>query len=162
MPEEVHMRRAFAALCAAGLLLTVLAPGAAAGGPPAKVTITSTMVNIPDQGNVGTFDVVGTAPICSHGDVYDINYVFGALLPGKLRQILVTKAFVCPGEEDGFLLKMQVHEDLTGAGSETFTWVIFKGFGAFEKLRGQGSGSTVSSDWATGPWINTYEGFVVD
>jgi hypothetical protein len=155
------MRRAMAVLCSVGLLLTVLAPGVAAGGPPETVTITSEMVNIPDEGNVGTFDVVGTAPFCSHGDVYDINYVFGALIPGKLREILVTKAFVCPGGEDAFLVKMQVHEDLTGAGSETFTWVIFKGFGAFEKLRGQGSGSTVSSNWATGPWVNTYQGFVI-
>lgn len=48
-------------------------------------------------------------------------------------------------------MKMQVHEDLTGGGSETFTWVIFKGFGAFEKLRGQGSGSTVSSGLGHGP-----------
>ena len=159
MPEEVHMRRAFAALCSVALLLTVLAPGVAAGGPPEKVTITSTMESVPGQGNVGTFSVVGTEAICDHGDVYDINYVFGALLPGKLREILVTKAFVC-SPEDGFLVKMQVHEDLA-LGREHFTWVIFKGFGAYERLRGQGSGSTVSSDWANGPWDNTYQGFVI-
>ena len=155
------MRRVIAALCSVVLLLTVLAPGVAAGGPPEKVTITSEMRNIPDEGNIGSFDVVGTAPFCHHGDVYDIGYVFGALIPGKLREILVTKAFVCPGGEDTFLVKMQVHEDLSGAGSETFTWVIFKGFGALAKLRGQGSGSTVSTNWATGPWLNTYRGFVI-
>jgi len=153
------VRRALAALCAVGLLVTVLAPTVAAGGPPEKVTIESTMVSVPDQGNVGTFDVKGTNTICSHGDVYDINYVFGALLPGKLREIHVTKAFVCPSG-DAFLVKMQVHEDLA-RGTETFTWVIFKGVGTFEKLRGHGSGSTVSSNWATGPWENTYQGFLI-
>ena len=154
------MRRAFAALCAVGLLLTVLAPGVAAGGPPDEVTITSTMWSVPDEANVGTFDVEGTDAICSHGDVYDIGYVFGAFRPGQHRQILVTKAFVC-SEEDAFLVRMQVHEDLA-ASTERFTWVIFKGFGAFEGLNGRGSGFTTSDNLATGPWLNTYEGFVVD
>jgi hypothetical protein len=161
MPEEVHMRRVCAALCAVGLLLTVYAPGAAAGGPPEEVTITSTMWSVPDNANVGTFAVEGTDAICSHGDVYDLGYVFGAYRPGQHRQILVTKAFVCPGEEDVLLVRMQVHEDLA-AGTERFTWVILKGFGAFEGLNGRGSGFTTSDDLATGPWFNTYEGFVVD
>jgi hypothetical protein len=160
MPEEVHMRRALAMLCAVGLLLTVLAPGAAAGGPPDDVTITSMMWSVPDGANEGDFSVAGTDAICAEGLVYDIGYVFGAYRPGQLREILVTKAFVC-NEEDAFLVRMQVHEDLSGAGAERFTWVIFKGFGAFKGLTGRGSGSTNSDDWAAGPWFNTYEGFVV-
>jgi len=155
------MRRAFAALCAVGLLLGVLAPGAAAGGPPVDVTITSTMWSVPDTGNQGTFSIEGTDAVCADGDVYDIGYVFGAYRPGQLREILVTKAFVC-SDEDFFLVRMQVHEDLSGEGAERFTWVIFKAFGAFKGLTGRGGGYTASDDWAAGPWFNTYEGFVVD
>ena len=150
------MRRAFVALCSVVFLLAVFAPGAVAKGPPVPVTITSTMVSVPDNGNQGTFHVDGTAPICSDGLVFDINYVFGANLPGKVREIQVTKAFAC-NDVDVFLVKMKVHEDLA-LGTERFTWVIFKGFGAYQGLHGEGNGSTVSDNWATGPWINTYLG----
>jgi len=154
------MRRAFAALCSVGLLLTMLAPGVAAGGPPEKVTITSTMWSVPNDANQGTFAVEGTDAICAHGQVFDVGYVFGAYRPGHLREILVTKAFVCT-DDDVFLVRMQVHEDLA-AGTERFTWVILKGFGAFRSLHGQGSGYTTSPDLAIGPWFNTYDGFVID
>jgi hypothetical protein len=154
------MRRASTALCAVALLLTVLAPGAAAGGPPQPVTITSTMWSVPNDANQGTFAVTGTDAICADGLAFDIGYVFGATRPGHLREIMVTKAFVC-NEDDAFLVRMQVHEDLA-AGTERFTWVIFKGFGAFKGLAGHGSGSTTSDDLANGPWLNTCEGFVID
>ena len=153
------MRRAFAALCAVMMLMTVLAPGAAAGGPPDNLTITSTMWSVPDEANQGTFSVTGTDAICDDGLVFDIGYVFGATRPGMLREILVTKAFVCT-DEDVFLVRMQVHEDLA-AGTEQFTWVILRGFGAFANLQGRGSGFTTAVNLATGPWLNTYEGFVV-
>ena len=87
----------------------------------------------------------------------------GILLAGgqsnRGLQIPVRKTFTCPDGE--LFIKIQVHLDFATA-TETFSWVVLGGTGAYAGVRGSGSGTTVSdgSDPQTGN-INTYTGFLL-
>jgi len=154
-----------AAVGAVGVALMGLATPAAAASPEA-VTIVSPMTFNPDGFNFGTFDASGTAVddglLCASGTVDDTRLLFAGFQSNRGVQIPVRKTFTCDDGSGTFFVKIQVHLDFATA-TESFSWVIQGGTGAYEHLHGSGDGSTVSdgSDPQTGN-INTYEGFLVD
>jgi hypothetical protein len=147
------MHRRLGVICAAGLLLAVLAPAAVAAQGPQAVTIDSTMtINYPDP-NSGTFTrTSGSDLICETGSVLDTRYV-PADLSDLRNHLLVDKTFDC-GDGQVYL-RLQVH---FAGGDETFTWTVLGGTGTYARLRGQGDGTTEPIE---GGVINHYTGFLV-
>jgi hypothetical protein len=144
------VRRILVVVCAAGLLLAVLAPTTAAASRPQPVTIDSTMmITLPEAPNSGTFmRTSGSDLICASGTVLDGRYVWG--LPDHL---LVDKTFDCG---DGSIhLRLSVHFSDVG---ETFTWTVLGGTDAYASLHGHGTGTTEPTE---GGVINHYTGFLV-
>jgi hypothetical protein len=152
---------AFAALAA--LVAATFAAAPVAAGPPQAVSITSPMHFNEGEFNTGTFKAEGIAAdnglICESGDVVDTRLIFAGGQSNRGAQIPVRKTFSCP---DGDLfIKIQVHLDFESS-TETFSWVVLGGTGAYSGVRGAGSGATISdgSDPQTGN-INTYTGFLL-
>jgi hypothetical protein len=162
MPRS--MRRSAAVTLAVVAALTFALPTVAAA-PPSAVTITSPMHFNDNDFNTGTFTAEGPAVddglICASGTVNDTRLIFAGFQSGRGAQIPVRKTFTCDGG-DQFFVKIQVHLDFE-TSTETFSWVILGGTGAYESLRGSGSGTTISdgSDPQTGN-INAYTGFVLN
>jgi hypothetical protein len=162
-----HVRRVFVA-AAVGATLLVGAGATSnishAATQTQTVSITSHMsFNFPDA-NTGDFTTSGPATdsglICESGTVLDTGLVFGGFQSrtGQI-QILVRKLFTCDDGSGTIAVKIQVHANPDG--TETFTWVIQGGTGAYEDLRGSGQGTTVpNADPSTGN-TNLYEGFLV-
>ena len=151
----------FAALAA--LIVATVAVAPVAAGSPQAVSITSPMHFNQDAFNTGTFTAEGDAAddglICESGDVVDTRIILAGGQSNRGLQIPVRKTFSCP---DGDLfIKIQVHLDFATA-TETFSWVVLGGTGAYDGVRGSGSGTTIpdGSDPQTGN-INTYAGFLV-
>ena len=152
-------------LGAALALMTVVAPVGAA--TPQQVNIVSHMTFPGNAPNYGTFEATGSAVenglICERGTVLDTKYVVGGWQSGRAVQILVRKQFTCTDENgipDGsgtFVVKIQVHAAFDG--TETFSWIVQGGTGAYEDLRGAGNGVTVDPT-PTGN-TNIYDGFLV-
>jgi hypothetical protein len=148
---------ALAAALAAGTVSPVLA------GPPVSVTIVSHMDFNPAGFNTGTFDAsgpaVGRGLICASGTVEDTRLIFAGFQSGRGAQIPVRKTFTCPGGE--LFIKIQVHLDFA-TSTETFSWVVLGGTGAYAGVQGSGKGTTVSdgSDPQTGNF-NNYSGFLL-
>jgi hypothetical protein len=153
--------RSFAAATAAALLLAVIPVAGALAGAPQAVTIESTM-DIHDPANTGDFTrTSGSNLICGSGTVLDTRYVWGASRgrggnPNGL-QLQVDKTFDCG---DGLIyLRLQIHGVLS---DETFTWVILGGTGPYARLRGNGSGTTDSSDFDNCSCVtNFYSGSLI-
>lgn len=143
------------------LVIAASAPVAAKG--PTQVAIVSHMNFNPDGFNFGTFDASGPAVdegrICASGTVDDTRLIFAGYQSGRSIQIPVRKTFTCPDGQ--IFIKIQVHLDL-GSSTETFSWVVLGGTGAYDGVAGSGRGTTVSdgSDPQTGN-VNTYSGFLV-
>jgi hypothetical protein len=120
----------------------------------------------PDGPNTGDFVATGGAVddslICASGSVIDTRLIFAGSQSGRGAQIPVRKTFTCDDASGTIFVKIQVHLDFASS-TETFSWVILGGTGAYEKLRGSGEGSTVGdgSDPQTGN-VNSYDGFLVD
>jgi hypothetical protein len=152
-----------AVVASLALLLGLTAPVAAASLE--QVTIVSPMTFNPDGFNFGTFDASGSAVdeglICESGTVDDTRVIFAGFQSERGAQIPVRKTFTCDDGSGTFFVKIQVHLDFATA-TESFSWVVQGGTGAYEHLRGEGHGSTVSdgSDPQTGN-INTYVGFLI-
>ena len=151
----------FAALAA--LIVATVAVAPVAAGSPQAVSITSPMHFNQDAFNTGTFTAEGDAAddglICESGDVVDTRIILAGGQSNRGLQIPVRKTFSCP---DGDLfIKIQVHLDFATA-TETFSWVVLGGTGAYDGVRGSGSGTTIpdGSDPQTGN-INTYTGFLL-
>lgn len=154
--------RVIAAVLAASLvLMTVI--GSVSAATPQQVEILSHMNFNPDGPNFGDFSATGTAVesglICASGTVLDTGIVFAGFQSGRSAQILVRKTFTCDGG-GSFFVKIQVHLDFE-TSTETFTWVVTGGTGAYANLHGSGGGTTVGdgSDPQTGNF-NTYTGYV--
>jgi hypothetical protein len=160
MRTSNHPVRAIAAVLAASLVL-VCVMGSVAAATPQQVEIVSHMNFNPDGPNFGNFEASGAAVesdlICASGSVVDTGIVFGGFQNGRSAQILVRKTFTCDGGGT-FFVKIQVHLDFE-TSTESFTWVVTGGTGAYANLHGSGSGTTVGdgSDPQTGN-INTYTG----
>lgn len=154
--------RSIVAMALVGALAVVAATPVAANGA-ADVTIVSHMTFNPNDFNTGTFVASGAAVdqglICASGTVVDTRLIFAGSQSGRGAQIPVRKTFSCP---DGDLfIKIQVHLDFA-TSTETFTWVVLGGTGAYGGVSGSGQGSTVAdgSDPQTGNF-NTYTGFLL-
>jgi hypothetical protein len=147
------------------LLAMMIAAVPAVAAAPRDVTIVSPMTFNPDGFNFGTFEASGPAVddglVCASGTVDDTRLIFAGFQSDRGAQIPVRKTFTC---DDGgsFFVQIQVHLDFA-TSTETFSWVILGGTGAYANLHGSGSGSTVSdgSDPQTGN-INTYIGFLLN
>jgi len=164
------MARVRRVLMAAGVTAALLVGGGAssnvadAATHTQRVSITSHMkFNFPDP-NTGDFTTSGAATesglICSSGTVLDVGLVFSGFesKTGQV-QILVRKLFTCADGSGTILVKIQVHANPDG--TETFTWVVLGGTGAYQNLHGSGQGTTVpNADPSTGN-TNFYEGFLV-
>ena len=157
-------KRAAVTLSAAALMLAVVA-GPVGAASPTDERIVSHMQFNPDGPNSGDFVATGAAVggglICPSGPVVDTRLILAGGQSGRGAQIPVRKTFTCDDESGTIEIKIQVHLDFASS-TETFTWVILDGTGAYERLRGSGQGSTVSdgTDPQTGNF-NTYLGFVV-
>jgi len=144
-------------------VLVAAAPVAAHG--PTDVTIVSHMTFNPDGFNFGTFDASGPAVdrglICASGTVDDTRLIFAGSQSNRGAQIPVRKTFTCADGSGQVFVKIQVHLDFA-TSTESFTWVILGGTGAYGSVNGSGDGSTVSdgSDPQTGNF-NTYDGFLL-
>jgi hypothetical protein len=141
-----------------------LAPPVEAASPK-PITIVSPMTFNPDGFNFGTFEASGSAVenglICESGTVDDTRIIFAGFQSERGVQIPVRKTFTCADGTGTINVKIQVHLDFATA-TESFSWVVQGGTGAYRDLRGSGSGTTVSdgSNPQTGN-INTYVGFLV-
>lgn len=155
--------RVLIAAALAALVIAAFAVAPVAAGAPQAVSIISPMHFNEGEFNTGTFAAEGAAAesglICESGDVVDTRIIFAGGQSGRGAQIPVRKTFSCP---DGALfIKIQVHLDFASS-TETFSWVVLGGTGAYSNVRGAGSGTTISdgSDPQTGN-INTYTGFLL-
>jgi hypothetical protein len=151
---------------AAALLVSIGAAPAvtsSAAAPLQRVSITSHMTFNSDGPNTGDFTASGPAAnsglICGAGDVLDTGLVVGGFQSGRGFQVLVRKTFTCDDETGTIFVKIQVHAN--NDGTETFTWVIQGGTGAYEKLRGSGNGTSVPNADPNSGNTNNYEGFLV-
>jgi hypothetical protein len=160
--QKLVVRGVFAAVLVVGIgLVSGLAPAAA--GRTEQVTITSHMTfNFPDP-NTGDFTTSGPATdsglICPAGTVLDTSLVFGGFQSGRGFQVLVRKTFTCNDGSGTFFVKLQVHA--ANDGTESFTWVVQGGTGAYESLKGSGTGFSVPNDDPSTGNTNNYEGFLV-
>jgi len=151
-----------AALIGASMLISAV-PVAANG--PTDVSIISHMSFNPDGFNFGTFDASGAAVdqglICASGTVDDTRLIFAGGQSGRGAQIPVRKTFTCADGSGELFVKIQVHLDFA-TSTESFSWVILGGTGAYGSVSGSGQGSTVSdgSDPQTGNF-NLYDGFLL-
>ena len=140
--------------------LGLAGPAAAAKSEP--VAIDSSMYVAGPPPNTGTFtNVSGSDLICANGTVVDTRYVWGASRgrggnPNGVP-LVVDKTFGCP---DGQLFfRLQIHGVFV---SETFTWVVLGGTGAYADFHGQGDGWTDYSPFdVDGTVVNHYTGFLV-
>jgi hypothetical protein len=144
-------------------MLISAVPVAAKG--PTDVSIISHMTFNPDGFNFGTFDASGAAVdqglICASGTVDDTRLIFAGGQSGRGAQIPVRKTFTCADGSGQLFVKIQVHLDFA-TSTESFSWVILGGTGAYGSVSGSGQGSTVSdgSDPQTGNF-NLYDGFLL-
>jgi hypothetical protein len=146
------------------MLVGAIAIVPASAASPTAVTIVSPMTFNPDGFNFGTFEASGPAVdaglICESGTVDDTGIIFAGFQSNRGAQIPVRKTFTCPDGE--LFIKIQVHLEFETA-TESFSWVVLGGSGAYAGVRGSGQGTTVSdgSDPQTGN-INNYTGFLLD
>ena len=94
--------------------------------------------------------------------VDDVRIIFAGAQSGRKAQIPVWKVFTCDDDSGHLLIKIEVHLEFE-TSTESFSWVVLDGDGAYSDVHGSGSGSTVSdgSDPQTGNF-NFYDGFLLD
>jgi hypothetical protein len=113
-------------------------------------------MDIHDPANTGSFSKTsGSDLICDGGTVLDTRYVWGASRgrggdPNGV-QLQVDKTFDCGNGVVYF--RLQIHGVFA---TETFTWVVLGGTGAYAGLRGQGSGWTDGSQFGTCTCVDNY------
>ena len=124
------------------------------------VIISSLIIDAPSGANTGSFAASGAARegglVCPSGAVTDLVEIdSGAIARGELVDFAVPKQFACDDGSGTIAVTLEIHIDLESR-TESFSWVIEGGTGAYELLRGQGYGSTRST--ATDTFLNTYWG----
>jgi hypothetical protein len=162
MRSPSHRSR-FAIGLAGGMVAVLAAVAPVAAGSPRQVTIVSHVTFNPDGPNYGDFDASGAAVdddvICPSGTFVDTGIRFaGFQSPRGVVQLQVAKTFACDDGSGTFDVKMQIQADF-GTGIESFRWTVMGGTGAYDSLRGSGSGSTVSNPPIGN--INTFEGLLI-
>ena len=144
------MRKLVLVAAVAALILVALPIGPAGADSPFEAVSIEVDTVFPDVGpSNGPFIATGPAVdaglICANGWTVDL---FGKPAPreGSPRgiNIQVFKAFLCDATglpegpvDDGFIVKLQVRIDKKG---NNYSWNIKDGWGAYEGLRGHGSG----------------------
>jgi hypothetical protein len=151
------MKRAavFVALIAA--MAIAVAPAQAAR--PQAVTITDyvTVGPEPDFAASGRFTTTG--PLCASGTDVNLSRVLLPSLTGT-QNILVTKRFTCDDGSGTFDVALLVHLSFaTDPFTDTFYWTVVGGTGAYQHLRGAGTGTGVPQD--DGRLLDTYRGLVI-
>ena len=160
--HRVSSRVIVLVLAAAMAAVAAAAPVSAAA--PKAVEIVSPMTFAPPgEFNFGTFEASGPAVdaglICASGDVNDTGIILAGEQSRRGRiQIPVWKTFTCPDGE--LYIRIQVHLDLE-TFTETFSWVVLGGTGAYADVPGGGSGFSFSDDPNVGN-VNVYSGFLID
>ena len=162
--QRFIVRGVLAAVLAVGIGLVSGQAPAAAAARTEQVTITSHMTfNFPDSPNTGDFTTSGPATdnglICPAGTVLDTSLVIGGFQSGHGFQVNVRKTFTCDDGSGTFFVKLVAHAATDG--TESFTWVVQGGTGAYEGLRGNGDGFTVPNDDPSTGNTNNYEGSFV-
>src|SRR5919108_1741484 len=140
-------------IIAFGVLLAGVSPSHAT--PPSDVVIHIDTVFPPDGGPAsGQFTATG--PICSAGSTVDLFVLGGGFQSGVVGELLAVKQFTCADGSGTFLLLLRVHlvfEPTTT--TNTFTWSVLSGTGAYENLHGAGTGFGV---FAPGGVLDTLTG----
>ena len=98
----------------------------------------------PDGFNFGTFEAsrqaVEAGLICESGTVEDTHIIFAGFQSNRGAQIPVRKTFTCDDGEPSSS-RFQVHLQFETA-TESFSWVVLGGTGAYAGVRGSGQGTT--------------------
>jgi hypothetical protein len=115
----------------AGALLLFAAPAYAT--PPQDVAI---QIQTTDFGD-GPFTATG--PVCPSGTTSTPLRLAAGFQSGRGGNILVAKEFTCDDGSGSFLLLLRVKIAFEPF-SDTFTWSVLGGTGAYENLHGSGSG----------------------
>jgi hypothetical protein len=108
------------------------------------VVFTSLMILWTSGPNTGTFSTTGQAStsglICPHGTVTDLAVVTDY---GGITDFTVPKQFTCDDGSGTFTMELHVH--VVTPGTESLQWQILRGTGAYTRLQGAGTGTTVSA-----------------
>lgn len=124
--------KCFFLVCAAATALTL--SGSALATPPTPVTIE---VQTVFANGFGTFQTSG-AGLCPTGTTTDQTIATG--FQSNMRvTFIVLKTFACADGSGTFSAALQV-QYVFGAPTDSFTWAIVRGTGAYTNLRGTGSG----------------------
>ena len=160
---RTHRQLSRVTVVAFAAVLAAFAAAPVSAAAPKAVEIVSPMTFAPPgEFNFGTFEASGPAVdaglICEAGDVNDTGIILagGQSRSGKI-QIPVYKTFTCPDGE--LFIRIQVHLDLE-TFTETFSWVVLGGTGAYANVRGHGDGFSFSEDPNTGN-VNVYSGMLI-
>jgi hypothetical protein len=152
MRTTVRRLRVIVAVLGASLAIVAAVGPVAAAPRPEPVAIDSVIMLADSGPNDGAFTRTGSDLICASGTVIDTRYVWGGEGPHG-AQLVVDKTFTCA--DGAFFVRLQVHGVFV---SETFTWVVLGGTGAYAHLHGHGHGFTVYNEG----WVeNYYTGFLV-
>jgi hypothetical protein len=125
------------------ILVLVLALAAAPAGAtsPDDVEFSVETSFLPTGETGGPFVATGPAVdaglMCPTGDTIDIFGKVSAFETGVGFNIQLGKLFTCDDGSGEFVLKLQIRIDPKGVN---FNWLVVDGSGAYERLRGTGSG----------------------
>jgi len=127
--------RALVLLTAIGAVLLFAAPVQATAPADVLIQIDTT---VPSEGlPFGPFTATG--PVCPSGTTVDVFGKSVGFASGNRLQILVVKQFTCADGSGTFSLLFRVHITFEPF-SDTFTWTVVDGTGAYTRLHGSGSG----------------------
>lgn len=118
------------------LLVTVVPAGAT---PPGDVSIENHIADVNDP--APTPFTSSNEIICSAGEVETVGFKAAGNSP-KGVNFQVIKLFTCDDGE--FVIKLQVRLPFEPPFNTSFNWVVLGGTGAYERLRGSGSGIGVN------------------
>ena len=122
-------------LAAVGALMLFAAPVHATAPADVQIRIETTL---PSEGfPFGPFTATG--PVCPSGETIDVFSRSAGFESGNRLQILVVKQFTCADGSGTFSVLFRVHLTFEPF-SNTFTWTVLDGTGAYARLHGSGSG----------------------
>jgi len=126
--------RAAATALAGAAIATLASAGSAFATTPTPVTID---IQTPFATGIGTFTTSG-AGLCPSGTTTD--QLFGTPPDGKFHaNFHDLKTFTCADGSGTFTANVQAHL-IFGAPTDSFTWNILSGTGAYTNLHGSGTG----------------------
>lgn len=125
------------------VLVGVVLPAWPAGATlPQEVFIESDVTFA--EPSFGTFTATG--PICESGTVLDPIVLGAGFQSGQRGQLLVVKEFTCDDETGTFTMLLHVTLRFVPSFSDTFTWSVLRGTGAYDDLHGTGEGFGVPTE----------------